>query len=312
MHSFYIIYLLGYSLPFSLLLGVLLSMGRLIGDNEIVAVHVAGISTYRILGIFVVLGTIFTLALFLINDMIVPSMHFKYRAQKKNMLFKNIDTLIEPGVFIEHFPNYILYIGDKEANKLKNVFIYEVEKNNRQTKVTFAKRGEFVTEDNLLKLKLEDGFRDETSPNNKNELYRLNFKIFFIDMPIGSNSKVSIDKKPSDMTIKELMDKMNHLKKMGVNTVELGKEMHKRLSFSFSIISFIILGFALSLSVRHKEKSVNMGLAFVAVFFGYLLFILAEAIVEYQIIIPSIGMWLPNVIILGIAIFLFKKNAHFR
>ena len=190
--------------------------------------------------------------------------------------------------------------------------IYEVEKNNRQTKVTFAKRGEFVTEDNLLKLKLEDGFRDETSPNNKNELYRLNFKIFFIDMPIGSNSKVSIDKKPSDMTIKELMDKMNHLKKMGVNTVELGKEMHKRLSFSFSIISFIILGFALSLSVRHKEKSVNMGLAFVAVFFGYLLFILAEAIVEYQIIIPSIGMWLPNVIILGIAIFLFKKNAHFR
>ncbi|MDP8290451.1 MAG: LptF/LptG family permease [Candidatus Susulua stagnicola] len=47
--SFFIPYLLGFTIPLAFLMGVLLVMGRLIADNEIIAIRVAGISLFKIL-----------------------------------------------------------------------------------------------------------------------------------------------------------------------------------------------------------------------------------------------------------------------
>ena len=70
--SFYILYILGISLPFAFLLGILFSMGKLVAGNEITAMNVAGISIFKILNIFLIIGTIFSLFLFILNDRIIP------------------------------------------------------------------------------------------------------------------------------------------------------------------------------------------------------------------------------------------------
>jgi len=309
---FFVPYLLGFTIPLSFLMGVLLVMGRLIADNEIVAIKVAGISIVKILNIFLILGAVFSLFLFILNDQVIPNFHYRYRSQMKNIYFKNISALIEPGVFLEHFENYILYVSDKKENKLKNVFIYEIDKKSKDSKVTFAKQGEFIVENNILKVKLEEGFRDQTSYENKGELFRLNFKVFFMDIPIEKKKKVVVDKKAKDMNLDELRKKIAHLKEVGIDPVDLKEEFHKRISFSFSAISFVILGFGVSLVVKHREKSINFGIAFLAAGLYYLLFVLAEALIEYKMIIPSLGMWLPNVIIIAVGGYLFLRNAYFR
>ena len=310
--SFFLPYLLGFTIPLSFLLGVLLAMGRMVADNEITAIGVAGISLIKILNIFLILGVIFSLLLFILNDRVIPNFHYRYRNQIKNIYSKNISSLIEPGVFLENFQNYILYVSDKNGNKLKNIFIYEVDKKKGMSKVTFAKGGEFIVEGNTLKIKLEDGFRDETVSKDKMELYRLNFKVFFMNVPIQKKEKVKVNKKPSDMTLKELKEKINHLKKLGIDPVELQGEFHKRMSFSLSVIAFIILGFGVSLAVKHREKSINFGIAFLSAGIYYLLFVLGETLIEHHLIIPSLGMWLPNIITISIGGTLLLKNARFR
>lgn len=316
--SFFIPLLLRFTIPLSFLLGVLLVMGRLIADNEIIAIRVAGISLIKILNIFLILGTIFFLLLFILNDRIIPNFHYRYRSQIKNIYSKNISALIEPGVFLENFQNYILYVGDKNENKLKNVFIYEIDAAKGTSKVTFAKHGEFIVEGNTLKIKLEDGFRDEAISKDKMELYRLNFKIFFMNIPIQEKEEVMVNKKPSDMKLIELKEKLERLKKIGIDPakdnspLELVGEFHKRISFSFSTITFVILGFGVSLVVRHREKSINFGIAFLAAGAYYLLFILGETLIKYRLIFPFLGMWLPNIIIILIGAYLLFKNVHFR
>jgi lipopolysaccharide export LptBFGC system permease protein LptF len=114
------------------------------------------------------------------------------------------------------------------------------------------------------------------------------------------------------MSLKELQEKVRYLRKIGVNTTELAAEIHERLNFSFSIIAFIILGFSVSLMVKHREKSINFGIAFLIAGIYYLLFILGEALIEYHVLTASLGMWLPNVVITVIGGFLLYKNAHFR
>jgi len=309
---FFIPYLLGFTIPLSFLLGLLLVMGRLITDNEIVAIRVAGISLVEILNIFLILGVVFSLFLFILNNRIIPNFHYRYRSQIKNIYFKNVSALIEPGMFLEDFQNYILYVSDKKENKLKNIFIYEIGEKNKTNKVTFAEQGEFIVEDDILKIKLEDGFRDETTSGDKPELYRLNFKVFFMDIPIEKKEKVKVDKKPKDMSLDELRKKIAYLKKVGVSPFKLKEELHKRISFSFSVISFVILGFGVALTVKHREKSINFGIAFLAAGIYYLLFVLGETLIEYRFIAPSLGMWLPNIIVITIGGYLFLKNAYFR
>jgi len=308
----FIVNLLRYTLPFSFLFGILLSMGRIISDNEIVAMNVAGVSSLKLLKIFLILGFMFSLLLYIVNDKVDPYFHYQYRSQMKNMYSKNISSLIEPGVFMESFQNYILYVSDKDGNKLKNVFIYEVGSKDGVTRVTYAKKGEFVVENNILKMKLENGFRDEGSSNNKKELFRLNFEVFFVDIPISGKKQVMVEKKASDMQIKELIEKIKGYEKLGIDPRDLSTELHKRISFSFSMLTFTILGFGVSLMVRHREKSINFGIASAGALVYFLLFIPAETLIEYKMIPPFVGMWFPNVALLLIGGYFLYKNAHFR
>jgi lipopolysaccharide export LptBFGC system permease protein LptF len=136
--------------------------------------------------------------------------------------------------------------------------------------------------------------------------------VFFIDIPIKEKKPVAVEKKPSDMKLNELKKRIDYLRKKGINPVELIGEFHKRISFPFFIITYTLLGFGVSLSVKHREKSINLGIAFLLGFFGYILFIVGESLVEYHLLIPSVGMWLPNITIGLIGGYFIYRNAHFR
>ncbi|MBD3246251.1 MAG: LptF/LptG family permease [Candidatus Omnitrophica bacterium] len=312
--SFFIPYLLGFTLPLSFLLGILLSMGRLVTDNEIVAIRVAGISLLRILRIFMIIGIVGSLFLLLLNDRVIPDYHYKYHAQLKNTFSQNVSALIEPGIFLEHFDNYVLYVSDKEGNKLKNVYIWEVDDQDEKSKLVFARRGEFVVENDLMKMKLEDGFRDEVNLGNRDEFFQMEFKMFFMDIPIQERTPVKVKKKPADMHLTEIAGKIRTLRLKGIwpPPVELTKELHERISFSFSILTFILLGFGASLVVRHREKSINFGIAVIIAGMYYLLFILGETLVESHTISPALGMWMPNIAVGLLGAYLIYRHAYRR
>jgi lipopolysaccharide export LptBFGC system permease protein LptF len=100
---------------------------------------------------------------------------------------------------------------------------------------------------------------------------------------------------------------------LGISPKEFIQELHKRISFSFSPFTFIILGFSIATIVRHREKSINFGVAFLVAGCYYLLLILGESLVEMEALPPFLGMWLPNILIISLGLYLlFRKNVHFR
>lgn len=303
--------LLRYTLPLAFFMGVLLSMGRLIADNEIIAMRVAGISTFKILKIFLIIGTIFALLLFILNDKVIPGLNYRYHSVKK-ILMKNISAFIEPGVFMEHFDNHVIYVSDKQENKLKNVIIYMLDKKDKKaTTMIVAKQGEFIVEKDMLKMKLEDVYYHDIDSSGKHDI-RGEFKVFFKNIPIEKNKKVKIDKKPSDMEMEELLDKIKQYKQKGIETTDFLTEFHERINLSFSIFAFSILGFGVSLVVRHREKSINFGIACLGALSYYLLSILGKALIERQIVPPFVGIWLSSFIIILLGITLIYKYAHSR
>ena len=291
-------YLFSYTLPISCLTAVLLALGRLTSDNEIIAIRSSGVHVLRIILPLLILGVIFSLVLVIFSDQIIPYTHFASRNALIEMGIKNPTAALEPGVFINSFERYVLFVYRIEKNKMYNIRIYEPQGESKPTRTIVAKKGEFISlpEKGIVKLKLMDGSSDEPDPNNPEVFYKLNFRTYFMTLNLAKAQKEKLRKKPKDMTLKELVSEIRSVGKTGVDPTPLIAHMHERIALAFSCFIFMFLGCPLALITRRREKSINFALAFLIVGAYYLLLLGAEALSLQGMLDPLIAMWAPNIL----------------
>ncbi len=294
-------YIVTYALPIAVLVAVLISLGRLSSDNEIIAIRASGVNMFSLIFPLVLIGLILSLMLVIFNDRASSYAHFAYRKTLIDIGVKNPTAAFEEGVFINDFQKYILFIYhvDQKKNRLNNVRIYEPQGEGKPTRTIIAKSGEFITvpETKSVKLKLIDGTSDEPDPENPANFYKLNFKTYFMNLNLAqAKDKNKIEKKPKDMTIQELQENIAELKKNKIDPNPLIVEINERLNLAFSALVFVLLGAPLAVITRRREKSINIGIAVLLMVAYYPLFIGCEALgIEAQFF-PQIVMWLPNII----------------
>ena len=299
-----------YTIPISVLVAVLFALGRLASDNEIIAIRASGINVIgAIFSPLLIIGLILSLMLVISNDKVVPWAHFACRKTIFSIAVKNPSALLEPGVFIKSFDKYIIFIYNIKGNKLEQVRIYEPQGEGKRARTIVAKKGEFVTLPDLgiVKLKLTDGTTDEPNPSDPKSFYKLNFKTFFLNLNLAGKQKQDIEKKPKDMTFRELNQKMRQLKKQGIEANVLLSELHRRLALGFSAFVFMLVGLGIGLKVGRREKSINLSIAFLTVGIYYLLLLGAQALSIEGNLPPQIAMWLPNIILGALGLFLIKR-----
>ncbi|MBN1913783.1 MAG: LptF/LptG family permease [Candidatus Omnitrophica bacterium] len=293
-------YLITYTLPIAALTATLLSLGRLSSDNEIVAIKASGVNLFNLIFPLLTMGIVLSLLLVVFNDRVIPYAHYASRKTLVEVGIKNPTAALEPGVFINSFEKYILFIYRIDDNKLTNVRIYEPQGEDKPTRTIVAKRGEFsaVPEKNIIKLKLIDGTSDEPDPQNPSVFYKLNFKTYFMTLNlIQMQDKDKIGKKPKDMTIAELKDEIHKLNEEKITPAPIITEINERISLAFSCVAFILLGAPLAVITRRREKSINFGIAFIVVGIYYLMLMGSEALSLQGHVNPMLAMWLPNITI---------------
>src|SRR3974377_897800 len=105
-----------FTIPMAVLIGVLLGLGRMSMDSEIIALTSLGISRRRILvpvGILAILGVGLTLAMTL---WLPPNPLRPGRNTEATLVTSQVSYLVQPRVFDEHFPHTVLYINDVSAS----------------------------------------------------------------------------------------------------------------------------------------------------------------------------------------------------
>lgn len=292
----YIPLLLGYTIPIACLVSVILTFSRLSNDNEILAMRASGIHLSKILIPLIVLGIIVSLFSIVLNAKIIPEAHHKQHMTLKNLGIKNPTALLEPGAFIKSFGSQILFIHRIEKNRLYDVTIYQP-RDNAPTRTIIAKEGEFTAvpgKDKIL-LKLMNGTSDEPNFENPNSFYKLNFKNYFITLD-ASQQENKVDKKTKSMTFTELKEEIKRLGAMSVDISPLTTEFQRKISWSFSPLVFILLGFPLAVITHRREKSANVVLAVLCAALFYLLSLGCEALSVKHIAPAAFIMWLPNII----------------
>ena len=106
---------LAFTLPMAVLVGVLIGLGRLSADSEIVAIHASGISLRRLLvpiGCVAAVTGIITLAT---TFWLGPASWRTLDRLEARLLASQAPFSVQPRVFDERFPHLVLYVQDVEA-----------------------------------------------------------------------------------------------------------------------------------------------------------------------------------------------------
>src|SRR5208282_3800333 len=160
------------TIPLAVMVGTLIGLSRMAADGEVIAARASGMG----LGCFVrpvmllaVSGWAVTLwmALFL-----APQALRKMNRMETGLTASQVPYEIQPRVFIEQFPNLLLYLEDVTGSRSswRGVFIADLTQRN-SVKITLAESGVLVNEAarNRFVLHLEQGTTHEYDPSRPDE-----------------------------------------------------------------------------------------------------------------------------------------------
>ena len=106
------------------------------------------------------------------------------------------------------------------------------------------------------------------------------------------------------MTFTELRDFLKNGDRQHKDYFQAQLEFYKKMSIPFACIALGLLAVPLGLQTRTARKSSGVGLALICFLVYYLLLSAGEIMAEKGILPPVLGMWLPDILMGGLAVYL--------
>jgi len=298
------------TVPMSVLVGILLGLGRLAADAEITAMRASGIGTWRfvrIVAVFVIAGW----ALAAVNNIwLAPRSAAALTDLQNSLRNAQASYEIQPRVFYEDFKNYVLYVQDVRGGAgsalWKGIFLADVSTPGAP-KITLAREG-IVGEQSpdALRLHLDDGTTHEIQPQQPGQYAISTFAE--TDAPIQLPAAVTAPK--TTISTAELPTSV--LWQRGHSGVEYEArwsliEFHRRLALPAACLVLAMVGIPLGLSARKGGKSAGFVITIILVFLYYFVSLAGVALARQSRVPPWFGVWMANAAFFAVGAFLLWR-----
>ncbi|HKE87127.1 MAG TPA: LPS export ABC transporter permease LptF [Vicinamibacterales bacterium] len=292
---------LGVTIPMSLLLGLLVTFGRLSADREFVALQACGVSPLRLMrpvGLMSAVCAAITAYVLLVS---VPDANQTFREITFNVTAAQAEGEVKPRVFYNEFPNIVLYVRDvPQTGGWNGVFMAD-NRSGDGSAIYLARRGETLInrEKKTVEMVLHDGARHMVDAAGKNDLFRFEQYVLRLD-PERLFPSGGISKGFREMSVAELRASAAEALAHGAYPHNQLFEIHKKFSIPAACLVFGLIGLALGATNRRDGRLANFVIGVTIIVAYYLLLELGQSVIRGHIIPPWLGAWLPN-IVLGIA-----------
>lgn len=300
------------TVPMSLLFGILIAIGRLSADSEIIAMQSAGVPMRKIYRPVLY----FSLAIFMVNlylmNFVLPQGNSALQGLQRELFTTSAEQAIQPRVFYDQIENLLIYINDVSPDgRWKGVFVSDTtDPDNHNIIVASSGSLSLVEKDKQLWLDLENVRTHVVTPG-KPDQYRVSSNAsqrFLLRDRFGETRRVSAAKMYRSMTIAELFDQYWRTDIAPIDRRIIQVEIHKKFSFPFACLSFGILGLPLGISNRRGGKSSGFTLSIGIILFYYILINNGEEMAIAGSVHPAIAMWLPNILLILFGMYLIQRT----
>jgi len=301
---------LTYTLPMSVLVGILIGLSRLAADSEITAMRASGMGIWgflRSLSIFVLAAWVLALGngIYIAPRSQAALAHLEERLKGSQVSFE-----VQPRVFYEGFPKYVLYVQDVKSAQgaavWRGVFLADLT-DATNPKITLAKEGIVVSEGHdRLHLHLVDGSAHETDPKKPDNYQISTFEQTDIPIDLPSTENKPDQSLPAGlMDTWALLDKALHVDPVSARWYLL--EFHRRFSLPTACLVLALVGIPLGLSSKKSGKSGGFVLTIILVFAYYVVSLIGVSLARQGTVAPWFGAWLADFVCLALALFLLRQ-----
>lgn len=316
-----------YALPMGMLTGVLLTLGRLSADSEITAMRASGISIARIGWPVLLLGALGASSALYVNFESMPMARVQYERELADAVRTSPLSFIVPKTFIRDFRGLVIYVAEKEGNELREIWVWELDKQQRVKRVIRAERGRIAFDEatrsiipTLIQAKIED--RDDDNPEDftKSPTILTAERFEEVRIPLSNylGGQGSVRIKQEWLTYDELQAEIAKQAALPAPPPEKRREVERgrmklniivqdKFNLSLAVFSFAMIGVPLGIKVSRRETSANLGLALLLVLGFYMLTVMVKWLDGHPEYRPDLLLWVPNLLFIALGVWLFSR-----
>jgi lipopolysaccharide export system permease protein len=301
------------TIPVAVLLGTLLTFGRLSSDSEIIAFKASGMSLYQL---FVPIS-LFALGTFLLTSFLVfyglPWGNRGFKATLYQLAQSKADIEIKERIFNDAFNNLVVYVDrvPLQGNRMEGILIYDQREKGISSTI-IAKEGFLINnpESQEIILRLLNGDIQRFEPE-AHTFQKIKFDTYDLKLELAKTF-AAVEKKLKDkeLSIEDIRKKIEEIKRVGGDATSYEVELHKRYAIPFTCIVFALIGVPLGIQPHRSGRSYGFILS-ILILLAYYISLTASEVLAVRKIIPAFfASWIPNLLFLGLGIYLLVKTAR--
>lgn len=304
-YLYYIPYIISLTLPISMLLSSLFSIGNMTQHNEIVAQKSAGISLYRIFTPIFISAFVISILAGIFSETLVPwsnqqrldIMRYEIKRNPRNM------NQNRSNINLQDMQNRKISIGFFNAKSLEarkvSILTFDGKKLIERIDAPSMKWDNEIW---MLKDVVKRTIQDSAVAIERFEILPK------LDLLFKPENLVELQKNPEEMSYFELKEFVDDKLKIGAEVRKWVVEIYLKISYPFANFIIVLFGAPIAARKRRSGPAVGIGISLL-VCFVYFLFVRTGQVLGHQgTLEPWLGAWFGNIIFGVLGIFTLIKS----
>jgi LPS export ABC transporter permease LptF/LPS export ABC transporter permease LptG len=304
------------TIPMSLLFGILIAVGRLSSDSELIAMRSCGISLIALYRPILLISGLFTVVNTLLMVYTLPWGNHALQQLRLDIITQTVSRQVEPRVFFEEWENKTVYVFDvdQRTHQWKGVFIAESIPSTQDNQVTVADSGDVRVDQSgeRVVLSLRNAIQHKVNLNSpeRYEITRHHQLDLILDDQFVSaqRAKISVSKEIREMTLPELLAILENPRSTQEQRNVAQVEIHKKFSIPVACLVFGLFGLPLGFNNRRGGKASGFAISIGVILVYYILLNNGEEAAHFGRVPAWLAMWAPNLLLAAAGTFLLVRR----
>lgn len=292
--------------PLFTFIAVIFFTTKLAGNSEIIAMLSTGMSFHRLLRPYMVGATVIAAMTFVLAAYIIPPANVQ-RIAYANKYVKNKRIDYGTNIMLMVAPDEIAYMA-RYDNITKSGTRFSLESFDKDKRLISRLTAQTIKWDTLYSWQVRDYVIRDFKDNR--EIIRSG-AILDTVIPFEPRDFLISETDHEMLTTPELTQYIERQKSRGVGNIQSFEiEYHRRFAMVAAAYILTVIGMALSSRKVRGGMGLNIGIGLV-LSFSYILFMtVTQTFAQSGQTSPMVAMWIPNIIFLLIAIFLYIRASR--
>lgn len=302
------------TIPMALLFAILIGIGRLSADSELVALRASGVSLFQVYRPVLALSLLCTAVNLGLTLYVLPRGNAALQQLEYEAFTSNPARQVRPRVFYEELDGKILYVlgQDAASDRWRGVFLADAIPSRRHT-VTFARSGRVDLDPSGERVLLHlEGSTDHEIDLDQPDRYQLRehqtLDVALADQLLASRQRRQRDKAVRELDLTELRQWLGDPGRSDFDRRQALIEIHKKFAIPVACLVFGLFGVPLGFNNHRGGRSSGFAISIAIILAYYVVLNNGENRAAQGQMHPVLAMWLPNLGFMVLGTFLLARR----